>query len=347
MENKKTAMLLASKKGYPEQNTIDFLGKINKPELVDAYERIGRQVLSLDVVKSGGRQTRKSTKMKNHIIAVANDFASGIDYSQQPPMVFKNKNDYTIVIGEHRLQAFIRLGLKYHVFDVIDLDLEHKNVSKEVQLWYSYISNRSNDHRTNAPSLLVETSSSILSDIDLGLISGDIFKPGNEKLAKLEIKRRRPSAVSKSLEKILYQVQTGTGGATSGTFVTLVGKHEAKAKAIECGFSQDINVCTHDFVHRAVWDLMSETTGEQELLIFINSSSYSLTKETIDNLRDKCITGGEENIKSSYKNVKTRMIDRGISEDEINRIKIGGFLPQGNKEPSTQIIPLTIQQKSV
>ena len=48
--------------------------------------------------------------MKQHIKELADDFSNAVDYEQQPPMVFKNSNDYTIVIGEHRLQAFKKLG---------------------------------------------------------------------------------------------------------------------------------------------------------------------------------------------------------------------------------------------
>ena len=108
--------------------------------------------------------------MRNHIKDLADDFYSDIDYTQQVPMVFKNSKDYTIVIGEHRLQAFKKLGWKDYIFDVIDLDIEHQNVrhrGNEVKRWYRLISNRSNDHRTSRPPRLVETSSSIIIFLEL------------------------------------------------------------------------------------------------------------------------------------------------------------------------------------
>ena len=68
MKRPNTLSLTASKTEYPTSKTIKFLGSIQKPELVDAYKREGRQLLSLDKVKSGGNlQTRSQSVMKQHI----------------------------------------------------------------------------------------------------------------------------------------------------------------------------------------------------------------------------------------------------------------------------------------
>ncbi len=345
MKRKNTLSLTASTTEYPIEKTTKFLGSIQRPELVDAYEREARQILSIDLIKSGGvRQTRSQSVMRNHIKDLADDFYSGIDYTQQPPMVFKNSNDYTIVIGEHRLQAFKKLGWSDYIFDVVDLDIKHQNVTKEIKQWYSWISNRSNDHSPSRPPRLVETSSSIITDIENDLIPIDTFKPGNEDLAKEMIKFYRPSASKNSLQIILYQVQTGTGGATSGTFMTLDGKDQAKEKALECGFDKNVYVCSHDMLNRYFFDILGDTDGDQELLIFVNSSNYSLSKEKLDKLRNDCIASDN---KHSLKTVKRRLRHIGVTDEEINRIKLPGFLPQGNQEASQKIIPLTNQQMLV
>ena len=345
MKRPNTLSLTASKTEYPTSKTIKFLGSIQKPELVDAYKREGRQLLSLDKVKSGGNlQTRSQSVMKQHIKELADDFSNAVDYEQQPPMVFKNSNDYTIVIGEHRLQAFKKLDWTDYIFDVIDLDINHQNVTKEVKQWYSWISNRSNDHSPSRPPRLVETSSSIITDIENDLIEKDFFRPGNEALAKEIIKFYRPSASRNSLKIILHQVQTGTGGATSGTFMTLDGKNQAKEKAIECGFDESVYVCSHDMLDRYFFDIGGDNDTQQELLIYVNSSNYSLSKEKLDNLRDECITGDN---KYSLKTVKRRLKNWGVPKRQMNRVKVLGFLPQGNQESSQKIIPLTKQQKLV
>jgi hypothetical protein len=351
MKRSNTLSLTASKTEYPTSKTINFLGAIQRPDLVKAYTRLKknkRRILPLDLVKSGGtKQTRSASKMKNHIKDLADDFYSGIDYTQQLPMVFKNSKDYTIVIGEHRLQAFHKLGWKEYIFDVIDLDIEHQNVGhtgNEVKRWYRLISNRSNDHRTSRPPRLVETSSSIITDIEDGIIPKHIFKPGNEDLAREEILLHRPSASSNSVKIILHQVQTGTGGATSGTFMTLAGKDEAIEKAIECGFNENVHVCSHDMLNRYFFDILGNTTGDQELLVFVNSSNYSLSKEKLDNLRNNCI---DSDHKHSLKTVKRQLRHIGVTDEEINRIKLPGFLPQGNQEPSTKLITLTNKQMLV
>ena len=348
MKRPNTLSLTASKTEYPTSKTINFLGAIQRPDLVKAYTRLKedqRQIIPLDLVKSGGtKQTRSASKMGNHIKDLADDFYSSIDYTQQVPMVFKNSKDYTIVIGEHRLQAFKKLGWTDYIFDVIDLDINHQNVSKEVKRWYRLISNRSNDHRTSRPPRLVETSSSIITDIEDGIIPEHIFIPGNEDLAKKEILLHRPSASRNSVKIILHQVQTGTGGATSGTFMTLDGKDEAREKAIECGFDENVHLCSHDMLNRYFFDILGNTDGDQELLVFVNSSNYSLSKEKLDKLRNDCI---DSDHKHSLKTVKRQLRHIGVADEEINRLKIPGFLPQGNQEASQKIIPLTKQQKLV
>ena len=345
MKRSNTLSLTASTTKYPIEKTINFLGSIQRPELVKAYEREGRQKLSLDKVVSGGSlQTRSQSVMKQHIKELADDFSNAIDYEQQPPMVFKNSKDYTIVIGEHRLQAFKKLGWTDYIFDVIDLDIKHQNVTKEVKQWYSWISNRSNDHSPSRPPRLVETSSSIITDIENDLVDIDFFKPGNEPIAMKMIKFYRPSASSNSLKIILHQVQTGTGGATSGTFMTLDGKDQAIEKAVECGFDENVYVCSHDMLNRYFFDILGNTDGDQELLVFVNSSNYSLSKEKLDKLRNDCI---DSDHKHSLKTVKKQLKHIGVADTEINRLKIRGFLPQGNQEPSTQLITLTNQQKLV
>ena len=102
MKRPNTLSLTASKTEYPTSKTINFLGAIQRPDLVKAYTRLKedqRQIIPLDLVKSGGtKQTRSASKMGNHIKDLADDFYSSIDYTQQVPMVFKNSKDYTIVI---------------------------------------------------------------------------------------------------------------------------------------------------------------------------------------------------------------------------------------------------------
>ena len=68
MKRSNTLSLTASTTKYPIEKTINFLGSIQRPELVKAYEREGRQKLSLDKVVSGENlQTRSQSVMKQHI----------------------------------------------------------------------------------------------------------------------------------------------------------------------------------------------------------------------------------------------------------------------------------------
>ncbi len=58
MKRKNTLSLTASTTEYPIEKTTKFLGSIQRPELVDAYEREARQILSIDLIKSGAPQQR-------------------------------------------------------------------------------------------------------------------------------------------------------------------------------------------------------------------------------------------------------------------------------------------------
>ena len=126
--------------------------------------------------------------------------------------------------------------------------------------------------------------------------------------------------------------------------MTLDGKNQAKEKAIECGFDESVYVCSHDMLGRYFFDILGDTDGDQELLVFVNSSNYSLSKEKLDKLRNDCI---DSDHKHSLKTVKRQLRHIGVADEEINRLKITGFLPQGNQEASQKIIPLTKQQKLV
>ena len=126
--------------------------------------------------------------------------------------------------------------------------------------------------------------------------------------------------------------------------MTLDGKNQAKEKAIECGFDESVYVCSHDMLGRYFFDILGDTDGDQELLVFVNSSNYSLSKEKLDKLRNDCI---DSDHKHSLKTVKRMLRHIGVADEEINRLKIPGFLPQGNQEASQKIIPLTKQQKLV
>ena len=69
-----------------------------------------------------------------------------------------------------------------------------------------------------------------------------------------------------------------------------------------------------------------------------------MSKEKLDNLRNNCI---DSDHKHSLKTVKRQLRHIGVTDEEINRIKLPGFLPQGNQEASQKIIPLTNQQMLV
>ena len=114
MSNTNTPSLKASIKEYEESTTETFLGKIQKPELVDKY--LGRMMLQLKFVESGGasKQTRSIDLSDSHISNLADSLEREIQYDQPPLMVFKsNEEKYVIVQGEHRLQALKRLGFEY------------------------------------------------------------------------------------------------------------------------------------------------------------------------------------------------------------------------------------------
>ena len=135
----------------------------------------------------------------------------------------------------------------------------------------------------------------------------------------------------------------GDGLAEKRLGVFFSGSHDVVI-ATKCGFDKNVYVCSHDMLNRYFFDILGDTDGDQELLIFVNSSNYSLSKEKLDKLRNDCIASDN---KHSLKTVKRRLRHIGVTDEEINRIKLPGFLPQGNQEASQKIIPLTNQQMLV
>ena len=104
--------------------------------------------------------------------------------------------------------------------------------------------------------------------------------------------------------------------------MTLDGKNQAKEKAIECGFDESVYVCSHDMLDRYFFDIGGDNDTQQELLIYVNSSNYSLSKEKLDKLRNDCI---DSDHKHSLKTVKRQLRHIGVADEEINNM-IGGTL---------------------
>jgi len=343
MSNTNTPSLKASIKEYEESTTETFLGKIQKPELVDKY--LGRMMLQLKFVESGGasKQTRSIDLSDSHISNLADSLEREIQYDQPPLMVFKsNEEKYVIVQGEHRLQALKRLGFEDYFFDVIDIDIDHPGLAKNHQYnhWYSLISNRSNDHTPAGVPKLTETSASMLTDISNGLLDREDFSMENQDKAESWVSTYRPSASTNQVKNILRRVREDLDDI--GTFRTLK-KEKARPVAQACGLSDDVHIVSHDMLNRYYYDFLC-TGQKHDIVVRINSSNFALNSEQLKTERNNCI---DTDHKYSLRTEKSKLRSLGVSDAILNRVKVKGFLPQGNNEPSTKLITLTNKQRLV
>ena len=343
MSNTNTPSLEASKNEYEESTTETFLGKIQKPELVDKY--LGRDMLKLEYVQSGGaiRQTRAIDLSDSHINNLADSIERKIQYDKPPLMVFKSsETKYIIVQGEHRLQALKKLGFKDYFFDVIDIDIDHPGLAKNHQYnhWYSLISNRSNDHTPAGVPKLTETSSSILTDISNDLLDREDFSMENQDIAESWIRTYRPSTSTNQVKNILRRVREDLDDI--GTFRTLK-KEKARPVAQACGLSDDVHIVSHDMLNRYYYDFLC-TGVKHQIVVRINSSDFALNHQQLTTERNNCI---DSKHKYSLKTEKAKLRSLGVSDDVLKRVRVLGFLPQGNNEPSTKLITLTNKQKLV
>ena len=340
MSNTNTPSLEASLSKYPKTLTEEFLKEIHHPELTDKY--LGREMLQLKYVQSGGTlQTRALDLSNAHINNLADSIESEIQYDQAPLMVCKSSpTKYVIVQGEHRLQALLTLKYKEFFFDVIDIDVTSPNATDDHRHWYSLISNRSNDHTPSKQPTLVETSSSMLTDISNNLIDRDDFTIQNQDIAEGLVRLYRPSASTSQIKRILTRIREDLGDI--GTFMTL-RKEKARPVAQACGLSDDVHIVSHDMLNRYYYDFLC-TGQKHDIVVRINSSNFALNSEQLKTERNNCI---DSDHKYSLRTEKAKLRSLGVSDTILNRVKIKGFLPQGNNEPSTKLIMLTNKQKLV
>ena len=340
MSNTNTPSLKASKKGHEESTTRKFLGKIQRPELVDKY--LGRKMLQLEFVQSGGdiRQTRAIDLSDSHINNLADSIERKIQYDKPPLMVFKsNEEKYVIVQGEHRLQALKQLKMKEYFFDVIDIDIDHPGMKKDhvYNHWYSLISNRSNDHTPDLLPKLTETSASILTDISNNLVDREDFSLQNQDEAESCIRRYRPSASTNQIASILRRVREDLDDI--GTFRTL-RRQKARPVAQACGLLDDVHIVSHDMLNRYYYDFLCSGV-KHEIVVRINSSNFALNRKQLATERNNCI---DSDHKYSLKTEKAKLKSLGVPASVLKRVRVLGFLPQGNQEPSTKLITLTNKQ---
>ena len=342
MSNTNTPMVKASLDQYSKETTEAFLALIQEPDLVNKY--IGRHELDVDHVLSGGhRQTRAIDLSTPHIKDIADSIANEIQYDKPPIMVFKtSETKYVIVQGEHRLQALKKLKMDRYFFDVIDIDIDHPTLASDhvYNHWYSLISNRSNDHTPASLPKLTETASSILTDISNGLEDRDTFSMKNQDKAELCVKKYRPSASKDQISRILLRIREDLGDI--GTFMTLK-KEKARPVAQACGLSDDVHIVSHDMINRYYYDYLCSGV-KHEIVIRINSSDFALNQKQLKTLRNECI---DSVAKYSLRTEKSKLRSLGVSDNVLKRVRVLGFLPQGNNEPSTKLITLTNKQRLV
>jgi len=378
--NNKNASLERTIDGYPESKTSIKLQEIqtvamssglvtSTETIVDAYD--GVEFIALDKIITGGKelQTKSSTTSKTNIKNLVDSFDGepdeyGIDWEEERPQVWKLKTlgprgeTHKISKGENRYQGFKKLGWTHYFFDVIDRDPTENDIN---QIYYNLISQRSNDHKPRYVPKLQETSSSMSKQIAKGQLNEDIF---NHNLPTFDVKEAykmikvfRPSATQRSQHKILRDIQKNLGLETSGVFTSLEGD-DAERVAIACGLpklsttkhrsGKDVRIVSHTMVHRYLWDLMceaKETKEDRKMVIRIHSTKFTETQETIEALRNQCIT--DLGIAGSIASERKKINLFKISKEDQDRVKILGFLPQGFKESSTKLITLTNKQKLV
>lgn len=111
--------------------TID-ISKVQFGELCSpGVRKVDRLIVDIDNIYHAAQKdnpTRSKGKNKEHIENLKASIASGIDYSQMPPVVIKSaKNvnghitEYELIAGYHRLEAMRLLHIDSWVFDVYEI----------------------------------------------------------------------------------------------------------------------------------------------------------------------------------------------------------------------------------
>ena len=276
---------------------------------------------------------------------------AGIIWNEPVPMVIKMGSKYIIVIGDHRFEAWKQLGWTEAVFDVIELD-----INDEVQrLAYFLISPNSNNHTPRESMSFRAHAANIYRLINTppGNTKGvlyDVFNAQNpvgfsKKAAYTMIRSFKYPCSSSQCKKILRLVQDKMSEAdTSGTaFKTLSGTTAKKAlEDVGLDNRADVEVVSHDFIDRYVWDKTAELAGTKNksyIIIRVNTSDFTISEDKLNDKRAKMLF--DLDLKSSLVSEQLKWKKTGVLKKHTNNVQVIGCFAQHSKEHTTKLVRIS------
>jgi len=339
--------------GYPIYKTKEFLlkvlagaiktGQVNKD--YDILSKLRARKFNLmkmisaaaekDLQTKGYSSGNQDVKILQEVLGEGGTFL----YSSPCPMVVTNPTSSkdVLAIGDNRFAAKGKLGWKYDITDVIELDL----TNTEDFAIYKMISSNSNNHPHQTSMKTKEVTALVYEMVcrDTRLI--DMFNPKKNTFDKNKcfdfIKSYKEPITSTSLKTVLknVQIKLSEGSQIRGMFKTMTSDGETLKQATALGTDKrdDIITVEKGMIDRYLYDNIVKLAGtfnKLYVIMKVNTSDFSISVDKLNQSRRdaahslKIISSAASAI-AGFKKV-------GIKQAYIDNVVILGYWSQHSSE---------------
>ena len=297
--------LSRSLREYSEEKTKEFLlkvldgaiktGQVNKDyDILSKYR--GRQFTEIDNINSAAvkdLQTKaysagqQDVKILQEVLGEGGTFL----YSSPCPMVVTNPASLkdVLVIGDNRFAAKEKLGWKYDITDVIELDL----TNTEDFAIYKMISSNSNNHPHQTSMKTKEVTALVYEMVCRDTQLTDMFNPKKGTFDRKKcyefIKSYKEPITSTALKTVLknVQIKLSEGSQIRGMFKTMTSDGETLKQAAALGTDKrdDIITVEKGMIDRYLYDNIVKLAGTGNklyLIMRVNVSDFTISVDKLN-----------------------------------------------------------------
>ena len=340
---------------YSEEKTKKFLlkvltgaiktGQVNKDyDILSKYR--GRQLKEIDNISSAAvkdLQTKAYSSGQQDVKILQEHLGEGgtFLYSSPCPMVVTNPVTMkdVLAIGDNRFAAKEKLGWKYDIVDVIELDL----LNTEDFAIYKMISSNSNNHPHQTSMKTKEVTALVYEMVCRDEQLTDMFNPKKGTFDRKKcyefIKSYKEPITSTALKTVLknVQIKLSEGSQIRGMFKTMTSDGESLKQAAALGTDKRTDIITVEkgMIDRYLYDNIvkfAKTDNTLYIIIKVNTSDFAISLKKLNESRkdaahDTTILSSAASAIAGFKKV-------GIKQSYIDNVVILGYWSQHSSESS-------------
>ena len=344
-----------SASGYPKYKTEEFLlkvlagaiktGQVNKDYDILSKYRGRRYTEMVNIVSAANKdlQTKaysagqQDVKILQEVLGEGGTFL----YSSPCPMVVTcvTSTKDVLAIGDNRFAAKEKLGWKYDITDVIELDL----TNTEDFAIYKMISSNSNNHPHQTSMKTKEVTALVYEMVCRDTQLTDMFNPKKGTFDRKKcyefIKSYKEPITSTALKTVLknVQIKLSEGSQIRGMFKTMTSDGETLKQATALGTDKrdDIITVEKGMIDRYLYDNIVKLAGTGNklyLIMRVNVSDFAISVDKLNESRKDAAHNPK--ILSSAASAIAGFKKVGIKQSYIDNVVILGYWSQHSSESS-------------